>query len=210
MKERILPWWFRKRDEESPEPVRSDELAVSSVNTKLLALLRKTMVPGVIASREDIGICSPKEYGDMVFGIFLYDIRESNDLRLNGMQAFDQNHLQFPPLYLELYYMMTAYSNIDIRYREEENHRMLTKAMQVMQDHPRLDGDSPLHAELLNLTLEEKMAIWNRFGDGYRLSVFYKISPVRLESTLRQEISRVQEIQVEAVPGRRREEGGRP
>lgn len=219
MKERAMPWWFRKRDDERHGdgslkesgwqrekgagrqfPVRPDDTVVSAVNDKLLMLLRKHMVPNVLASREEIGLCTPKDHGDMVFGIYLYDIRESNDVRIMGMQSYDNSHTQFPPIYLELYYMMTAYSTIDLRYREEENHRVLTKAMQVLYDYPRLEGEDGMHIEFQNLSMDQKSAVWHNLGGGYQLSLFYKIAPIKLESAIKKETSRVREIQIDAFP----------
>jgi len=184
-------------------PVKTDYTVVSSVNNKLLTLLRKHMVPQTVSSREEIGLCNPGNHGDMAFGVFLYDIQENHDMRINGMQIYDQTHLQFPPMYLDLYYMMTAYSAIDIRYREEDNHRMIVKAMQVLHDYARIDGEMPLHIEMIHLTLDQKTGIWGRYSAGYQLSVFYKISPVMLESTIRKEVSRVKEIRMDTIPDRK-------
>lgn len=214
MRERTMPWWFRRRDEEGPAqenrndvtfsqrqlPVKPDYTVVSAVNDKLLSLLRKHMVPNILVSREEIGLCTPKDHGDIVFGIYLYDIRENSDVRMTGMQAYDSGHIQFPPIYLELYYMVTAYSAIDLRYREEENHRILTKAMQILHDYPRLEGEDALHIEFQNLTLDQKAAVWHNLGGGYQLSLFYKITPIKLESTIRRETVRVQEIRIDAAP----------
>lgn len=226
MKERTMPWWLRKRDEQrhtsdGPQPdgshrelsqtvrrlpVKTDYTVVSAVNEKLLELLRRHMVPNVLASREEIGLCTPKEHGDMVFGIYLYDIRENGDIRRSGMQMYDSTHVQYPPVYLELSYMLTAYSGIDLRYREEENHRILVKAMQVLHDFPRLEGEDALHIEFQNLTLEQKSAVWHSLGSGFQLSLFYKITPVKLESTIVKETARVQEIRIET--GQEKAPGG--
>lgn len=200
MKEHILPWWFRKRDEEVRLPARPDYTVVSTINNKLIALLRRNMVPKAISGREEIGLCSPRDHGDMLLGVYLYDICENDTIRMSGMQPYDSGHVQFPPMYLELYYMITAYSNIDIRYREEENHRILTRTMQVLHDYPQMEGEDPIHVEYQNLTLDQKSAIWHNLGGEYRLSLFYKITPVKLESTIRKETVRVQEIQVNAFP----------
>lgn len=236
MRERTMPWWFRRRDEERPDggsegmslehtgsgdvgrrddalppqgmprirqrqlPVKPDYTVVSAVNAKLLSLLRNHMVPNVLVSREEIGLCTPKDHGDMVFGIYLYDIRENSEIRVAGMQEYDGSHLKFPPVFLELSYMLTAYSAIDLRYREEENHRILTKAMQVLHDYPRLEGEDGLHIEFQNLTMDQKAAVWHNLGGGYQLSLFYKITPVRLESSVVRETARVREILIDASP----------
>lgn len=210
MRERTAPWWFRKRDEESPVqvggkrvrhlPVKPDYTAVSAVNDRLVSLLRSHLVPDVLVSREEIGLCTPREHGDMVLGIYMYDIRENSDIRVAGMQEYDGSHVRFPPVYLELSYMLTAYSAIDLHYREEENHRILMRAMQVLHDYPRLEGEDALHIEFQNMTLDQKAAVWHNLGSGYQLSLFYKITPVKLESTIKKETARVHEILIDASP----------
>lgn len=232
MRERTTPWWFRKRGEEpsgqetggdeggradgSPLcfggrprqlPVKPDHTAVSVVNDRLLSLLRDHMVPDVLVSGEEIGLCTPKDHGDIVLGIYLYDIRENSEIRVNGMQPYDSGHIRFPPLYLELSYMLTAYSAIGLRYREEENHRILTKVMQVLHDYPRLEGEDALHIEFQNLTLDQKAAVWHNLGGGYQLSLFYRITPVKLESSIKKEAARVREILVDVSPGEMGEGG---
>lgn len=208
MKERRAPWWFRRKDE-SEEPrvqVKRDYTIISSVDRGLLALLKEHMVPDIVAGSEQIGMCPPGEQGDTLLGLYLYDIRENEEMRINGMVSYDQNHLQNPPLYLSLYYMLTAYADIDIRYREEENHRVLTKAMQVLYDYSVLDSSTlhptgqiepyDIHIEFLNLKPEEKSAVWQNSRQPVRLSLFYRVTPVQLDSTIRREVSRVKEIQL--------------
>lgn len=206
MKELKIPWWTWKKDE-GFKTVKTDYTVISSVNESLLQLLRSQLVPRVIASREEIGICSPSERGDAVLGIYLYDIEESGEMRVNGMQPFDEQYQQYPPMYLNLYYMFTAYSNIDIRYREEENHRIIAKTMQTFHDYPILDGagsgrnqetgSGRIRIQPYGMRLEEKLSLWHNQGSGYQLSLFYQIAPVKLGSSIRKEISRVKEIQLQ-------------
>lgn len=208
MKERKTPWWFWRREDTASIPVKRDYTIISSVGGGLVGLLRDNMVPDVISGREEIGLCTPEERGDMTLGVYLYDVQENSQLRVGGMQPLDDRHLQLPPLYLSLHYMLTAYSDIDIRYREDEKHRIITRAMQVLYDHPVLDGNTlrpsggsgsqDVHIEFLNLRLEEKMAVWQNIRQNYQLSLFYRVTPVCLDSTVRREISRVREIQLGA------------
>lgn len=202
--ERKIPWWFKKPEEPKTRPLRSDYTVSASVSNGILQLLRKHMVPDLIASREEIGLCTPEEHGDLVLGLCLYDIRENDEMRINGMVPLDEQYQQYPPMYLNLYYMITAYSNIDIRYREEENHRILTKTMQVLHDYPLLDGKTletvpaslpdSLHIQYQNMTMQEKLEIWQNRKSECRLSLYYCVAPVKLDSTVKKEISRVREI----------------
>ncbi len=202
--ERKIPWWFKRTEEPERSTLRSDYTASASVSNGILQLLRMHMVPDVIGSREEIGLCTPDEHGDLVLGLCLYDIRENDEMRINGMISVDEMHQQYPPMYLNLYYMLTAYSSIDIRYREEENHRVLTRTMQVLHDFPLLDGTTlkpvkssaqdTLHIQYQNLTMQEKLEIWQGRKQDCRLSLYYCVAPVRLDSTVTKKITRVKEI----------------
>lgn len=206
MKERKAPWWFRKREDGRPAQVKRDYTIISSVDRGMLTLLKERMVPGIISGSEQIGLCAPGENGDMLLGLYLYDIRENEEMRMGGVITYDEENVQNPPIYLSLYYMITAYADMDIRYREEENHRMLAKTMQVLYDYPVLDSATlhptgqiepyDLHIEFLNLKPEEKSAVWQNARQPMRLSLYYRVTPVQLDSTILRQVSRVKEIQL--------------
>lgn len=187
-----------------------DYTIVSSVSGALVKLLRDAMVPKVLEGRDMIGLCTPEDHGDVTLGIWLYDIRENDELRINGMLPFDDTQLKYPPMYLNLHYMVTAYSEMDIRYRAEEEHRLLAKAMQVLRDSSVLDADTlapvgtadpaDLRIEFQNFTMEDKMKAWNGLHVPYRLSLFYRVAPVELESMIRRKVVKVTQISVEERP----------
>lgn len=212
MKERKAPWWFRRKEEHPIVRQAADYTVISAVGLGIAGCLRMHMVPGMLSGEEDIGLCTPAEHGNIRLGICLYDMKESEEIRVNGMQPLDEEHLQYPPMYLSLYYMITAYSDSDLRFRAEEEQRILGMAMQVLYDNPILDGDtmlpaegdveseSDLHLEYLNLPLNKKNEVWTAMGTQSRLSLFYRAAPVKLESGKKKKISRVKEIITEYLP----------
>ena len=90
---------------------------ISEVSQKIVDLLFDGMVPDLIADKNSIGLCGPDEKGDFSVGIYLYDIEENHDLRRSGMVNYSYTGQKFPPLILSLYYMITAYSSSDIKFR---------------------------------------------------------------------------------------------
>lgn len=206
MKERKIPWWFKKKEEPREIRISADHTVISAVGEGLVKLLKEHLVPELIQGSDGIGLCKPADHGDITLGIYLYDVRECDQIRMSGMQSIDENFLQYPPMYLSLYYMITAYSAGDARYRAEEEQKILGKVMQVLYDTPVLDNRTlkaseladteDLRIEYLNMDTEEKMKIWGSVGVPYQLSLFYRISPVELESTIHREITRVREIQI--------------
>lgn len=192
--------------------------AIAETGNALAELLRTYMVPEVIMNPDHIGLCSPAEKGDLEVGIYLYDVRENEEVRSHSMIMVDSSRQKYPSSFLNLYYMITAYSNGDIKYRSEEEHKILGKIVQVYRDHAVLeqmiqgtgtpDGETIPTIELLNLNLEDKMRIWSVPNTAYKTSLFYKVGPVEIESEKTKDAQRVVDITftVEHEDRRRRDE----
>lgn len=174
---------------------------VADIGNGLVKLLRSQMVPDLIANSEGIGLCSPADKGDMSLGLYLYDIRESEEVVGEGMRSAGEAAQRFPSRFLSLYYMVTAYSSSDIKFRAAQEQRIMGKALQVFMDHPVLDEEYlgeegkrmayPVRVEFLKLENEEKVKLWTFPDVAYKLSLFFKVSPVELESTRIKKAARV-------------------
>lgn len=174
---------------------------VADIGDGLTKLLRTHMVPEIIANSEGIGLCSPADRGDMSLGLYLYDIRENEEVVGEGMRPAGEAAQRFPSKFLSLYYMVTAYSSSDIKFRAVQEQRILGKVLQVFMDHPVLDeewlGDGgkrmtyPVRLELQKLENEEKGKLWTFPDVAYKLSLFYRVAPVELESTRVKKSARV-------------------
>ena len=164
--------------------------------------LKENLIPEFLPNDNAVGLCSPGEKGDFTVGVFLYDIRESEDVRISGMLNQKLDRQQDPPVHLNLYYMITVYSDSDVKFRAQEEHRLLGKIVQIMHDNnvipaAELGGNligTDIHVEFQNLSLEEKMRLWNVPDAQYRPSLFYKVSPIEVESTRSRPVSRVSEV----------------
>jgi len=100
-----------------------------------------------------------------------------------------------PPLALNLYYLLTAYAVDD---QQPVSHRILGRAMAVLNDHPLL-GRREIETALPNtglseqferirlslqpLALEDIFKLWSGFQTHYRLSAAYEATVVLIEST---------------------------
>lgn len=177
---------------------------ISDIGNMLTGLLKKNMVPDIIVNIDAISLCSPAEKENISLGLYLYDVRESDSVRVTGMQPAGVSRQKFPPMYLDLYYMLTAYSMSDSKFRASEEQRILGRAMQLFKDNPVINLESmsfenaadgtAVKIELLPMDAQDKMKLWNMANTAYRLSLFYKISPVPLDSTRTVGIRRVTEL----------------
>lgn len=177
---------------------------IADVGNALVKILREHMVPDVIPNADAIGLCHPADKGDFMLGIHLYDVKENVEVFERGMQNVDMSTQRYPSQFLELYYMITPYSMSDVKFRAVEEQRIMGRAMQVLMDHGNLSQEdigtqnSPytVHTEMLRLDIEDKMKLWNIPEVPYKASLYYKVTPVELESTRRKQVRRVTEAQI--------------
>ena len=120
-----LTIWFHKL--KNKEEMMAGYTAIADIGNALTELLRLNIVPEVLANEESIGVCSPEDKGDFLLGLYLYDIKQSEVFRNSEMQIMDSKRQKYPPVNLELYYMLTAYSNGDVKFRSLEEHKILGK-----------------------------------------------------------------------------------
>ena len=176
---------------------------VSDISDALVKLLREGMVPEIIPNSEGIGVCHPSDKGDLSLGIYLYDIKRNIDIIDNDMVPVGTSKQRSPSSYLDLYYMITAYSTSDIKFRSIEEAKILGRAIQLLEGTSLLKGEVfgnsfselkyPPKIEMLDLESEERRRIWNMTDTPYKLSLFYKVYPVEIESVKIKSITRVVE-----------------
>lgn len=185
---------------------------VSEVSNAILKLLRKELVPEVIQNEDGIILGNPSEKGDASLCVFLYDMKEDDKVRETGMVSEGMRRQRYPSMYLSLYYMITAFSSSDIKYRGAEEQKILLRAIQVLRDFSVLrndtfepvDSNDPrnIRIEMLKLENDEKLKIFNMPNMPYKISAFYSVAPIELESTKTKAISRVHEIDITFENGR--------
>jgi len=177
---------------------------IAEIGNAIVQLLRDNLVPGIIINTENIGLCIPSDRGDIVLGINLYDIRENQDIVITDMIPKGVNQLKYPSSFYDLYYMITAYSSSDIKFRAAEDQKILGKVLQVLKDNPTFTAEqlgSELtnsrfvpKIELLQLENDEKMKLWNVPDTPCKLSLYYKVYPVEIESNRVKEVKRVVDV----------------
>ena len=176
---------------------------ISDIGEALVKMLRGGMVPDIISNAEQIGVCHPSDRGDVSLGICLYDVRRNIDIDVTDSVPVGDDKLRAPSVYLDLYYMITAYSSSDIKFRALEEAKILGRAMQLIEGNPVMKPEIYGKAfsdmlyrpriEMVELETEEKHRIWNIPDQPYKLSLFYKVYPIEIESERIRDITRVTE-----------------
>lgn len=174
---------------------------ITEIGNHIIDILCREMVPDVIQHESNIGMCSPEEHGDYNLGLYLYDISESEEIQSAGMVNAGLHAQSYPSTYLNLYYMITAYSASDLKFRAAEEQRILGKTIQVLRDYGVLSAEllgegvnGTARIDLQRMENYEKMRMWNFPNIPYKLSLFYKVGPVEIASSKTREITRVRAI----------------
>lgn len=121
--------------------------------------------------------------------LYLYQVLEHPFTKNQPMFSVDHETLQYPPLTLRLFYLLTPYASDPL-----SAHKVLGHAMRVFFDNAivqeaklveslRLVIDK-LAIVLLSTKLEDLTRIWNALQTPYRLSVCYEVRVVPIESAL--------------------------
>jgi hypothetical protein len=178
---------------------------IADTSQKLVDMLVEALVPEVISNAEEIGLRSPDDRQDVSLGLFLYDVRTSDEIYQRGA-VVRNDMLSKAPKYLSLFYMITAYSKGDVKYRMLQEERILGRVIQLFHDKqiiplsevdPDMTSGTELHVQLLKMEADEKARIWSFPNVGNRLSLFYKVSPVAIDSGISTKVTRVTDVDID-------------
>ena len=184
----------------------SDYMAIADVSYTLIDLLRNKMDD--LIDPDSIALVSPEEIegNDSVrLSLFLFQVIENVHMKNQEMQIINPATLKYPPLILDLIYMLTSYPSSGIQDKTErtkEEHSILGRAMQILHDNsiitnPHLrgcltDDGQELHISQTPLDLDNMTKIWSTFNNRpFSPSVCYLVANVRIESTREKEAKRV-------------------
>ena len=95
---------------------------------------------------------------------------------------------------------------IDLITRAVDEQRILGKAIQVLNENSQIEkeylmgtlkeNEETVSLSMINMSLEEKVRIWSLFNQPYRISAFYKVGPIFLESDKIKTFKRVQTVDI--------------
>ncbi len=178
---------------------------ITETGNALVRLLRKELVPQIIQNADAIGLATPADRGDLTLCVHLYDVSESEDYRQSGMVSDGIKRQKYPPVYLSLSYMITAFSASDVKFRAEEEQRIMGRVIQIFRDYGVLDTESMefisgkgregVRLEMRKLEMDEKIKLWNFPNLAVKPSLFYKVGPVSIESSKTRDIQRVGSVE---------------
>ncbi|TFH40676.1 MAG: DUF4255 domain-containing protein [ANME-2 cluster archaeon] len=189
----------------------SSYTAIEDAGITLLNLLKNNMKDmGDIIPPESIDtsivLGSPgkaEEMDGIRISLFLYQIIENIHLKNQEMQRIGISIENYPPISLDLYYMLTAHPGTqnqrDITESTKQEHRILGRAIQILHDNSTVkmetidpDIKEEWHIVLNPLSLDDMTKIWTTFqGKSMRPSVCYLVTPIQIHSEREKIVQRV-------------------
>lgn len=183
-------------------------MAIADVGETIIELLKERMADMI--PPDSIALTSPGEIEatDAVrLSLFLYQVVENAHLKNQEMELVNTSKLRYPPLTLDLSYLLTSYPSSGIQDKTEktkEAHSILGKALWIFHDNPILKGsvlrgslaenNEELHISQTLLNLDDMTKIWSTFQDTpFRPSICYLVTPVRIGSDRETRADRVLE-----------------
>ena len=167
---------------------------LADVSKTLVELLKDQLVPEPVAKPENIGICEPKERGSFVVGIHPYDFQINNEIRQIDPIVLPDGNLQNPPTSYQISYMISVASKAEVLNRASDEQRILGRIVQALGDNARLPqkympdslrmANEEITIQMIPMELEEKVKIWTMYSEPYKLSVFYSVGPLLIDSTI--------------------------
>lgn len=165
---------------------------ISDIGKGIIALLRDKLVPDPVDKAESIGICDPKERGGYIVGVHPYDIKEDTSGRGAENNPLPDGSVQDPPAMVELYYVISVSSKAELEVKALDEAKIIGKIIQTFKDNATIpsrympdNAGMPLESvpiSMLPISMEEKVKVWTMFGESYKLSVFYVVGPVAIDS----------------------------
>ena len=196
----------------------ADFTGIGDIGETLKKLLKDDPWTG-ISPKPEITFKSPKEIKDdggtaNTVSLFLYQILENPHLKNEEGIRVNDAQLQVPPLVLDLFYLVTPYSE-----DKTQEKYILGKVMQIFYDHAILAGtvlqgslagaDEELRLVAHPLSLDDLTKIWSAFQEvAYRLSVAYLVTPVRIDSARLTGMQRVVAKELPQALMERKKRGG--
>lgn len=173
---------------------------IPRIDNALVSLLSSSL-SDILPKPEQVGVCLPSDPGPVSLGLYLFSVRPCAEVNIPSIMTKGRNVQTLPPRFLSLYYLLTAYSKADAPFRAQEDHRILSRAMQVFEENQTLTerelGFVPgqfidaLQLQMLDVGHEEMSYIWQFRETPFRLSAAYRVCPVELPRLSSRMVTRV-------------------
>ncbi len=176
----------------------SSSSVISDVTQTLEELLRDGQLP---KNSFDVSLKSPADEKvttsmKPVVNLFLFRVSENPFAKNQDWQPVTPDTLRYPPLALNLSYVLTPYAENKL-----DEQRVFGEAMRVLYENAIVPTSAlkgglentaeELKVDLCHMTFEQQTQIWTALGQPYRLSACYEVRMVFIDSATERAAGRV-------------------
>lgn len=160
----------------------SSSAIISEVSNLLMEVLKAGLVTTANQS-PTVELSNPAdETSEQTLSIWLYQVTPNAYLRNASKVRVGEDAERFPPLALDLYYLLTPSQK-----NETTNQATMGRALQVLHDNSILTVSSggdveELHLNICQRSIEELANVWEALQKPYRLSVCFEVRAVQINS----------------------------
>lgn len=185
-------------------------MSSSAIISEVSNLLKEVLKQGLATPADQnptVELSNPAdEASDKILSIWLYQVTPNAYLRNVPKIPVGTDQERYPPLTLDLYYLLTPYKK-----DEAANQATMGRALQVLHDNSILTVSSggnveELHLNICQRSIEELANVWEALQKPYRLSVCFEVRVVRIDSErvvrtgrIRERITEFQDKPLETV-----------
>ena len=184
----------------------ADYTIISDVSNYIVKVLREKMCPEPIPSPNNIEVSSPADQDvDYILGLYLYDIREEENVARGPMLQKGRIQLKVPPRPYGLYYMVFINGGGQMGLKAPDIQKIMGRVTQIVNDNESVSPNQlqswldtqepPIVLSQAKISLEEKVRVWQAINKPYQISLFYKAAPVFMSSEIVIDTPRVAEAQ---------------
>jgi len=171
----------------------ADYPIIADVSSYIVKTLRQKMCTEPIPSPNNIEISSPADQDvDYILGLYLYDIKEENDVVQKPFMQRGRVQLEKPPRPYALYYMVFINGSSQMGLKAPDIQKIIGRVAQIVNDNNSVlpnqlqswidTQEPPIVLSQAKISLEEKVRVWQAINKPYQISLFYKAAPVFLSS----------------------------
>ena len=171
----------------------ADYPIIADVSAYIVRTLRQKMCPEPIPSPNNIEISSPASQDvDYILGLYLYDVKEENDVTRPPAMTRGRVQLTIPPRPYSLYYMVFINGSSQMGLKAPDIQKIIGRVAQIINDNNSVlpnelqswldTQEPPIVLSQAKISLEEKVRVWSAINKPYQISLFYKAAPVFLSS----------------------------
>lgn len=177
-------------------------MSSSSVISDVTQTLEQLLIDGQLPkSSFDVSLKSPADENvspsmKPKVNLFLFRVSENPFAKNQDWQPVTPDTLRYPPLALNLSYVLTPYAEDKL-----DEQRVFGEAMRVLYENSIVPAAAlrgglentaeELKVDLSNLSLEQQTQVWNALGQPYRLSACYEVRMVLIDSANERVATRV-------------------